>query len=199
MYSAASVFTCSPAFRVLLATPRLRASNSGDYTAPTALELRTRRALAIHIDRTLGPHAHRDAPGPLELWQGLVQGHWSVLDAFEVDGRQFVLTTRNSNRPEDCRGLTRKEREVAYYAALGESQKVTAYRMGRSRSWVSCLRRSAMRKLGVKSQAQLVLLMCCLLGPAWRDSGCLPDSKRSARARRQYRRASTHWIEETVE
>jgi len=65
------------------------------------------------------------------------------------------------NAPDagDPRGLTEREHQVTPYAALGESHKIIGYRLGISRSRVSALLSSSMRKLDVKTQAQLVLRM----------------------------------------
>ena len=82
-----------------------------------------------------------------------------MLDSFQVRGRLFVLARRSGPRCTHRHGLTARENEVLLHAALGESRKVTGHRLGLSRSRVSTLLGSAMRKLGVKNQAQLVLLM----------------------------------------
>jgi DNA-binding CsgD family transcriptional regulator len=56
----------------------------------------------------------------------------------------------------DPRGLNKREAQVATYAATGDSSKLIGYRLGLSQSYVSRLLNDAMRKLGVKTQAQLV-------------------------------------------
>lgn len=95
----------------------------------------------------------------LDLWQGLVRGEWTAVDSFERDGRRFVLAKRNGGHRGHLRGLTPRELQVLTYAARGESHKATGYRLGLSAARVSSLLKSVMRKLGVRSQAQLVLLM----------------------------------------
>lgn len=82
-----------------------------------------------------------------------------MVDSFEGGGRRFVLAKQFENRPRDWRGLTAQERRIVAHAARGESRKVTGHRLGLSRSRVSSVLCSAMRKLGVRTQAQLVLLM----------------------------------------
>jgi len=100
-----------------------------------------------------------DARSALELWQRLVCGEWTVLDSFRLRGRLFILAKRSGRRCAHRHELTAREDEVLLCAALGESRKATGYRLGLSRSRVSTLLGSAMRKLGVRNQAQLVLLM----------------------------------------
>ena len=65
---------------------------------------------------------------------------------------------RNPNPPcvGDPRNLTEREIQVVSYAALGESGKLIGYRIGMSESTVSRALDSAMHKLRVKTQAQLV-------------------------------------------
>jgi DNA-binding CsgD family transcriptional regulator len=79
-----------------------------------------------------------------------------LLDWFDTDGRRFVLAKPNAPRIVDPRGLSQIEAQVATYASYGESSKMIGYRLGLSSSYVSRLLRDAMRKLGVKTQPQLV-------------------------------------------
>jgi DNA-binding CsgD family transcriptional regulator len=51
-------------------------------------------------------------------------------------------------------------------AALGESSKLTGYRLGISPSRVSTLLRAAMRKLDVRTKAQLVVMVRVLVSQA---------------------------------
>jgi DNA-binding CsgD family transcriptional regulator len=100
-----------------------------------------------------------DASKALSIWQGVVQGHCSVLDSFDAGGRHFVVINAIAHDSGGWPELTRRERQVVACASLGESRKATGYRLGISRPHVSCVLKSAMRKLGVKTQAQLVFLM----------------------------------------
>lgn len=89
-----------------------------------------------------------------------------MLDWFDSDGRRFVLAKPIAPRAKDPRGLTEREAQVATYAALGESSKIIGYRLGLSQSYVSRLLNDAMRKLGVKTQAQLVEKMRAVQPPS---------------------------------
>ena len=79
-----------------------------------------------------------------------------MVDWFDTDGRRFVLALPNSPDVLDPRGLTERESQVVTYAASGHTNKMIAYRLGLSSSHVSLLVRGAMRKLGVRTRAQLV-------------------------------------------
>jgi DNA-binding CsgD family transcriptional regulator len=69
------------------------------------------------------------------------------------------LAIPNSPDVTDPRGLSERERQVVRYAAFGQTNKMIAYRLGLSRSRISLLLRSAMRKLGAKTRAQLVQMV----------------------------------------
>lgn len=114
------------------------------------------REAARRVDRARGRLRKSNPEEALEIWHGLVRGRWSLVDWFDTDGRRFVLAKPNAPNLGDPRGLTEREHQVATYAARGESSKLISYRFGVSRARVSTLLRDAMRKLGVKTPAQLV-------------------------------------------
>jgi DNA-binding CsgD family transcriptional regulator len=116
----------------------------------------TIREAARLVDKARGPLRNQDPEEALRLWEGLVRGRWTLLDWFDTDGRRFVLAKPNAPRIVDPRGLSQIEAQVATYASYGESSKMIGYRLGLSSSYVSRLLRDAMRKLGVKTQPQLV-------------------------------------------
>lgn len=115
------------------------------------------REAARKVDEARTRVGRRNADQALDVWQGLVRGKWSLIDWFDTDGRRFVLVVPNAPNCGDPRGLTERELQVATFSARGESAKLVGYRLGVSRQRVSQLLRSAMRKLCVKTQAQLVL------------------------------------------
>ena len=114
------------------------------------------REAAVRVDRARGKLRKTDPEEALELWHGLVRGRWSLVDWFDTDGRRFVLAKPNAPGLGDPRGLTEREHQVCTYAARGETAKIISYRFGISGPRVSALLNSAMRKLGVKTHAQLV-------------------------------------------
>ncbi|MBT8483923.1 MAG: helix-turn-helix transcriptional regulator [Myxococcales bacterium] len=125
--------------------------------------LRTLREAAIRIDKSRAEgrlEEHTDAA--LAEWWALVRGRWSMVDWFDTDERRYVLALPNPPTVPNPRGLTEQEQQVTAFAALGDSHKLIAYRLGLSRSRVSHLLTSGMRKLGVKTQAQLVEKMGAL-------------------------------------
>lgn len=114
------------------------------------------REAAVAVDRARGRMRERDPEKALGLWKALVRGRWSLVDWFDTDGRRYVLAVPNRPHVTDPRGLTERENQVVTYAVLGHSNKLIAYRLGLSTSRVSTILRSAMRKLGFRTRAQLV-------------------------------------------
>ncbi|MGB5350079.1 MAG: LuxR C-terminal-related transcriptional regulator [Polyangiales bacterium] len=118
--------------------------------------LQALREAAIRMDRARGPLRKSDTEEALKIWWALLQGRWSMVEWFDTDQRRYILAVPNAPSVVDPRGLTQRESQVVAYAALGESSKLIAYRLGISRSRTSNALSSAMLKLGVKTQPQLV-------------------------------------------
>ena len=89
----------------------------------------------------------------------LLRGRWTLVDWFDVGGRRFIIARRSTRQPGFRSGLTERERRVALCAARGESNKITGYRLGIGPSQVSAHLKAAMQKLGVRSKAQLVVMV----------------------------------------
>ena len=136
-------------------TKDLRVTDAvGEAASPTRVEVLRQRAVAI--DRARGRLRRDDPEQALKIWLALVEGRWSLVDWFDSDERRYILAIPNPPGTRDPRALTKRESQVVGYAALGESHKIIGYRLGIARSTVTNTLRSAMRKLGVSTQAQLV-------------------------------------------
>jgi len=114
------------------------------------------REAAVRIDRARGKTRKSDPGGALEMWRSLTEGRWSLVDWFDSDDRRFVLALPNAPQVIDPRGLSERESLVATYAMHGDSMKLIGYRLGISKATVSSTLKRAMRKLGVKTRAQLI-------------------------------------------
>jgi DNA-binding CsgD family transcriptional regulator len=135
----------------------LSPSGAVDHAEPIAQssEARTQlRRAARAIDRARSvARPHEDEA--LDLWQGLVAGRWSLVERFDHDGRRFLVARRNDPKVRDPRALTMRERQVLAYAAMGHRLKLIAYSLGLSMAAVSGHRKNAMRKLGLRSAADV--------------------------------------------
>ncbi len=112
---------------------------------------------AKDIDRARSK-ARSNEDEALDLWQGLIAGRWSLVEKFDSDGRRFMVARRNDPQVADPRALNLRERQVLAYVAMGHSAKLIAYSLGVSPSLVSSARQTAMRKLGLRTTADVVRL-----------------------------------------
>ena len=109
-----------------------------------------------HMDRARGALRRTDPEEALQLWQGLVDGTWSLVDRLESDGKRYILARHNEPGVRDPKALTQRERSVAAFAAMGHQNKFIGYLLGLSTSTVSGHLGSARQKLGLRSRAELV-------------------------------------------
>jgi len=114
------------------------------------------RDAAIRIDRARGAPRRDDPAAALELWKGLTEGRWSLVDWFDSDDRRYILALPNAPTVTDPRGLTERESLVATYAMHGDTVTLIGYRLGLSKASVSATLKRVMKKLGVRTQAQLI-------------------------------------------
>jgi DNA-binding CsgD family transcriptional regulator len=94
----------------------------------------------------------------LELWQGLVDGRWSVVSQEDTDGRRYYVAVPNAPAAVDLRKLTDRERLVVAMALRGTPHKIAGYALGLGESAVVKHLRHAMRKLGVTDRLALIRL-----------------------------------------
>ncbi|MBZ0119480.1 MAG: LuxR C-terminal-related transcriptional regulator [Sandaracinaceae bacterium] len=123
------------------------------------------RDAATAVGTARGALREDDPQRALELWKGLVSGQWSMVDHFDRDGRRYLVARKNEPAALPVPGLSRRERQVVGYAAMGRSNKHIAYTLGVAPSTVSAQLTSALSKLGVERREDLLRL----LGAAWRS------------------------------
>lgn len=114
------------------------------------------RAAASAVDRARAKTLHSgDASHALDTWKPLIDATWTLYDTFDRDGRRYYVVRKNESAratPE----LTRRERQVLGFAALGHSNKLIAYELGLAASTVASHLSSLAKKLGVESRVELV-------------------------------------------
>jgi len=110
------------------------------------------------IDRARGPLRRTDPDNALQLWQGLVDGTWSLVDQCDSDGKRYILARRNEPGARDPRALSQRERSVVAFASMGHQNKFIGYLLGLSAGTVAGHLQSAQRKLGLASRAELIRL-----------------------------------------
>jgi DNA-binding CsgD family transcriptional regulator len=126
----------------------------GNATQPGARDVL--RSAVKSMDQARTRSGRRDPLQALDLWRGLLAGRWSLMDHFDSDGRRFVLARKNDPDVPEPRALSRRQRQVAFYASLGWSNQEIAYALGLSENTVSAHLRTSLKKLGVATRAGLV-------------------------------------------
>ena len=134
----------------------------------TKLEIESRQQLARQcikaLDRARARLHRGNDEGLLSLWRGLVQGRWSVFDQVDTDGKHFIVVHENDPDAAGPKRLTRRETQVATYAAQGHTNKTIAYELGIARTTVATHLTTALSKLGLRRRTDLVWLYGHLSG-----------------------------------
>jgi DNA-binding CsgD family transcriptional regulator len=153
-----SLMAASPFERceaVLEADGRLAHAEGGARDVDARAEL---REAAKRIDRARTAKVREDEIEATSLWQGLVEGRWSVIDRFDTDGRRYYVAIANPPEGVPVRQLSEIEARVVAQAAAGEPNGVVAYALGVAETTVGSHLTNAMRKLGAQSRIELVRL-----------------------------------------
>ena len=104
-------------------------------------------------------HARQRSVQPeaaLEIWRGLHEGRWSLVDYIDTDGKSFVLAVSNEPAPDVVSALTKRQRATVALAALGYGNKQIAYALGLSVTAVAMLLARARAATRTRSRAELV-------------------------------------------
>ena len=92
----------------------------------------------------------------LEIWQGLHDGRWSLVDYIDTDRKSFVLAVRNEPARDVASALTDRQRAAVALASLGYPNKQIAYALGLTATAVAMLLARARAVVGVRTRAELV-------------------------------------------
>jgi len=92
----------------------------------------------------------------IELWRGLVDGMWSLVDHVDSDGKRFLFAKRNIPNVRPWHSLTEREQQVLSYAAEGHPHKLIGYELGISESTSARHLATAARKVGARSRLDLI-------------------------------------------
>ena len=124
------------------------------------------------IDRARS-QSQRDRDESLDLWQGLTEGRWSLIDRIDTDGRRYYVAMANPPQGVQSRALSSLERQIVAMAVAGEPNKVIGYALGLAPSTIAGRLTAAMRKLGVPSRIDLIRVGKRLLAGQPNETGPL--------------------------
>ena len=110
------------------------------------------------IDRARTRQGRAEPQAALEMWRGLVDGRWSLVEREDSDGRRFYIARRNAPSRRPDRRLTHRERQVVALAGCAYSNGEIAYALGISEGTVAAYLTRGMDKMGVAGRTELVAL-----------------------------------------
>ncbi len=99
------------------------------------------------------------ASGPSTVWEAVRSGRWTVSERFEANGLYHLVLARTSRQTRLLHLLSNSEEAAVRGSALGHANKYLCHELLLSPSAVSSTIRRARRKLGVRSQLELVQLV----------------------------------------
>lgn len=144
-----------------------RADGSEVQLGGPAVDDREALSRFIHTIDKARAHDYRSGDSTtLNVWEGLLRGRWSLVDHIDSDGAHFLLAIRNDPDAEAPQILSRREAQVASYAAQGHMNKEIAYELGLAVSTVASHLSKALIKLNLGSRTELVWLYGRLQGTA---------------------------------
>ncbi len=118
--------------------------------------LQALREAVVDVERARGRLRYRDPEQALVSWRGLVAGRWTLVEHFEQCGRRYLLARENKPHIPEPATLSRRERQVLAYAAMGHSNKEIAYELGIAHSTVKVLLFRAGTKLKARTRTELL-------------------------------------------
>lgn len=130
-----------------------------EHAEAAARPLPARRSLTAavrSIDRARTRRVREEAGEALDLWQGLVDGRWSLIERFERDGRRYYVARPNQLRDQIDARLSPRERQIVVLAAAGHTNKAIGYALGLGPSTVASHLGRIARKLGVIDRLELI-------------------------------------------
>ena len=93
---------------------------------------------------------------PMEVWQNVLSGRWSLIDTFDsADRRYLVLRERSS---DSLPRLSGRHCAALILRAHGHALKFIAFELGLSQSTVCSYLRQAMALIGIRCDVELTQL-----------------------------------------
>lgn len=111
---------------------------------------------AVRASERARGRLRRSPAEALELWRGLVDGRFSLVETLETDGRRLLVVHRNAPGLGDPRALTARERTLLSYLSHAATNAQVAYAMGLDPSSVASATRRLLKKLRLPNREALI-------------------------------------------
>ena len=128
----------------------------GEATPKTARD--RLRSAARAVDRLRSRGGAEEPDEALAMWEGLVNGRWTLVETFESDGRRYFVAYPNELELPAPRALSAREVAVVGYVVQGDPNKWIAYQLGVSAATVARHLSNALGKLGLTHRHELIWL-----------------------------------------
>ncbi|MCE9575265.1 MAG: LuxR C-terminal-related transcriptional regulator [Deltaproteobacteria bacterium] len=132
----------------------------GAPLGPTARERLRAAVIQRERARSRGRGGDRE-----RLWPALVDGRWTLADAFTAAGTRYVVAHENPRGAPHLRALLPRERMVLELILAGRSGKWVALHLGVSEPTVTRVLQRALRRLGAASLESLAGVRAALCDP----------------------------------
>ena len=126
---------------------------SGEATSDEARE--SLRAAAVAIGLARGRLRTEQPDGALNAWGCLAGGRWSLIDVRQPDGDRLAAVQNRPEAPGPPR-LSRREREIVAFAAMGHSSRLIGYNLGLPSRIIDIFTARAAKTLHVRSREELI-------------------------------------------
>jgi DNA-binding NarL/FixJ family response regulator len=133
--------------------------------APEAVT--AREALRDAVLRREAARSHRRSADPEALWPAMVEGRWTLVDAFTSAGHRYVVAYENPATTPQLRAVEPTARMVLELLLSGRSGKWIALELGISEAAVVRRARSALRTLGACDLASLAGVRSAMFEPIY--------------------------------
>jgi hypothetical protein len=121
--------------------------------APAAASPSAREALRAAVLQREAARDRRRSADPAALWPAVVDGRWTLVDAFTAGGRRYVVAHQNPPGSPRPRAVEPHARVVLDHVLAGRAGTWIALELGISEATVARRVRSALRCLGVRWRA----------------------------------------------
>ena len=130
------------------------------HLAPAVANPTTRDLLVDAVQRLVRAKEMRGTSPDeaLRVFRALVDGHYSVVDWIDTDGKRFVVVHENPMPVASLRALGPREAQVAERMVEGRSNSEIGYLLGLSPGTVNRMARDVLAKLGGAKRGDLPLL-----------------------------------------